>query len=120
MDLEVPVPVIFEALESYTGTGRRFELKKTVRDIMIIDDYAHHPTEIRATLDAAKKGWHRRVVAVFQPHRYSRLAHLQTRFATAFNQADVLIVTEVYPAGEAPIPGRHGESPLRRDRRIGT
>jgi UDP-N-acetylmuramate--alanine ligase len=110
MDLEIPVKTIFEALESYTGTGRRFELKATVRDIMVVEDYAHHPTEIRATLAAAKRGWDRRVVAVFQPHRYSRLSHLMKAFGTAFNQADVVIVTEIYAAGETPLPGVSGKA----------
>ena len=110
LDLDIPPRTIFHALENYTGTERRFELKKIVRDIMVIEDYAHHPTEIKATLDAAKSGWVRRVVAVFQPHRYTRLSHLMKGFATAFNQADVLIVTEVYPAGEAPIPGVSGKA----------
>ena len=108
MDLGIPVKTIFQALEGYTGTGRRFELKATVRDIMIVEDYAHHPTEIKATLEAAKRGWERRVVAVFQPHRYTRLSHLMKLFATSFNQADVVIVTEVYAAGEAPVPGVSG------------
>jgi UDP-N-acetylmuramate--alanine ligase len=110
IDLDIPPQTIFQALESYTGTGRRFELKKTVRDIMVVEDYAHHPTEIKATLEAAKHGWTRRVVAVFQPHRYTRLSHLMKAFATAFNQADVLIVTEIYPAGEAPIAGVSGKA----------
>jgi UDP-N-acetylmuramate--alanine ligase len=108
-DLEIPVKTIFQALGGYTGTGRRFELKATVRDIMVVEDYAHHPTEIKATLEAAKRGWERRVVAVFQPHRYTRLSHLMKAFATSFNQADVVIVTEVYPAGEPPIPGVSGK-----------
>jgi len=110
IDLDIPPRTIFQALESYTGTGRRFELKRTVRDIMVVEDYAHHPTEIKATLEAAKHGWTRRVVAVFQPHRYTRLSHLMKAFATAFNQADVLVVTEIYPAGEAPIAGISGKA----------
>lgn len=110
IDLDIPPRTIFQALESYTGTGRRFELKRTVRDIMVVEDYAHHPTEIKATLEAAKQGWTRRVVAVFQPHRYTRLSHLMKAFATAFNQADVLVVTEIYPAGEAPIAGVSGKA----------
>jgi UDP-N-acetylmuramate--alanine ligase len=110
MDLDIPPGTIFQALESYTGTGRRFELKKTVRDIMVIEDYAHHPTEIMATLEAAKRGWKRRVMAVFQPHRYTRISHLMKAFASAFNQADVLVVTEIYPAGEAPIAGISGKT----------
>jgi UDP-N-acetylmuramate--alanine ligase len=110
LELDIPLAKVLKALENYTGTGRRFELKKVVGDIMVVEDYAHHPTEIEATLDAAKTGWARRVVAVFQPHRYSRLSHLIKRFATAFNQADVLILTEVYPAGEDPLPGVTGRA----------
>jgi UDP-N-acetylmuramate--alanine ligase len=109
LDLDIPVRVILKALENYTGTGRRFELKKVVGDIMVVEDYGHHPTEIKATLEAAKRGWTRRLVVVFQPHRYTRLHRLMGTFATAFNQADVLIVSEVYPAGEAPIPGVTGK-----------
>jgi len=108
LDLDIPPRLILQALESYKEAGRRFELKKEVDDIMIIDDYAHHPTEIRATLEAAKKGWARRVVAVFQPHRFTRLSILMKSFATSFNQADVLIITEIFPAGEDPIAGISG------------
>jgi UDP-N-acetylmuramate--alanine ligase len=110
MDLEISLPTILEGLESYTGIGRRFELKKEVNDILIIEDYAHHPTEICATLEAAKKGWKRRVVGVFQPHRYSRMSLLMDDFATSFNQADILVSTEIYPAGEQSIPGVTGEA----------
>ena len=110
LDLDIPPDTILEALESYTGTGRRFELKKEVNTIMIIEDYAHHPTEIKATLEATKRGWKRRVVAVFQPHRYSRLAVLMKNFATSFNQADVLIITDIYAAGETPIAGISGKT----------
>jgi UDP-N-acetylmuramate--alanine ligase len=110
LDLDLEPQLIFQALESYRGAGRRFELKKEVDGIMIIEDYAHHPTEVKATLNAAKSGWPRRVVAVFQPHRYSRLSLLTKKFATSFNQADVLIVTEIYPAGETPIAGVTGRA----------
>jgi UDP-N-acetylmuramate--alanine ligase len=110
LDLDIAPSLIFEALENYAGTGRRFELKRDIRGIMVIEDYAHHPTEIKATLDAAKRGWPRRVVAVFQPHRYTRLSHLMNDFATSFNQADVLIIAEIYPAGEEPIPGISGRT----------
>jgi UDP-N-acetylmuramate--alanine ligase len=119
LDLGIPPLTILQALESYTGTGRRFELRKVVRDIMVIEDYAHHPTEIKATLEAAKRGWSRRVVAVFQPHRYTRLAKLMSQFATSFNQADVLIVTEIYPAGEEPIPGVTGQALFEEIRHFG-
>jgi UDP-N-acetylmuramate--alanine ligase len=108
LDLNMPIAKILEALEAYTGIGRRFELKRTVNGIMIFEDYAHHPTEIIATLKAAKKGWPRRTVVIFQPHRYSRLSSLMKEFATSLNQADVLFITEVYPAGEKPIEGVTG------------
>ncbi|MDH4217458.1 MAG: UDP-N-acetylmuramate--L-alanine ligase [Candidatus Aminicenantes bacterium] len=110
LDLNIPISTILQALEKYTGIGRRFELKKRVDNILIIEDYAHHPTEIRATLDAAKKGWACRTIAVFQPHRYSRLSLLMKEFATAFNQADILILTDIYPAGEKSIPGVTGKA----------
>ncbi len=109
LDLDIPSETILEALESYSGAGRRFELKKEINDVMIIEDYAHHPTEIKSTLEATKRGWKRRTVAVFQPHRYSRLSVLMKSFATSFNQADILIIAEIYPAGETPIAGVSGQ-----------
>ena len=119
LELDVPLANILQALQSYTGTGRRFELKGEVNGILVVEDYAHHPTEIRATLNAAKQGWPRRVVAVFQPHRYTRLSLLQAEFAIAFNQADVLVVTEIYPAGEDPIPGVSGRALFEEIMRLG-
>ncbi|UCC39174.1 MAG: UDP-N-acetylmuramate--L-alanine ligase [Candidatus Aminicenantes bacterium] len=110
LDLDISLPTILEALENYSGIGRRFELKKEINDIMVIEDYAHHPTEIMATLEAAKKGWTRRTVAIFQPHRYTRLSQLMKSFATSFNQADVLITTEIYSAGEKPVPNVTGKA----------
>ena len=73
--------------------------------MLVVDDYGHHPAEIRATLAAAKAGFDRRVITVFQPHRYTRTLHLQREFLTAFYQADVLILMDIYAAGETPIPG---------------
>ncbi|MBC7363180.1 MAG: UDP-N-acetylmuramate--L-alanine ligase [Candidatus Aminicenantes bacterium] len=119
LDLDISPRTILKALEDYTGTGRRFEFKSTVNDILIVEDYAHHPTEIKATLEAARTGWKRRLVAVFQPHRYTRLAHLLHQFATSFNQADVLIVTEIYSAGEEPIPGINGQALFEEIRQFG-
>jgi len=109
LDLGIPSKVILKSLEEYKGIGRRFELKKQVNDIMVIEDYGHHPTEIKATLEAAKAGWTRRVIVIFQPHRFTRLSFLMKDFATSFNDADILIVTEIYPAGEKPIPGISGK-----------
>jgi UDP-N-acetylmuramate--alanine ligase len=110
LDLDIPGKQILESLETYAGTGRRFELKGEPNGIMVVEDYGHHPTEIKATLDGAKRGWERRLVAVFQPHRYTRTHHLMDDFARSFNQADVLVLTEIYPAGETPIPGVTGKS----------
>lgn len=109
LELDIPFEKIQRGLASFTGVDRRFEVKGEVRDIVVIDDYAHHPTEIEATLEAASSGWpERRIVAVFQPHLYSRTRDFQEEFARAFYEADVLVVTEVYGAREEPIPGVTG------------
>lgn len=114
-ELDVSVVAIKDALESFTGVQRRFEIKGTAGDVLVVDDYAHHPTEIKATLEAANSGWpERRVVAVFQPHLYSRTRDFLESFARSFFNADVLVVTDVYPAREKPIPGVTGESITER------
>jgi UDP-N-acetylmuramate--alanine ligase len=105
LDLGLEFATMKSALEGFAGADRRFQPIGEVRDILIVDDYAHHPTEIKATLRAAKQGWGRRTVVIFQPHRYTRTRDLLGEFFTAFYQADVLIVTSIYPAGEKPIPG---------------
>ena len=107
LDLEVPFSSIQEALAAFTGVQRRFQVRGEVGGVLIVDDYGHHPAEIRATLAAAKAGFDRRVLTVFQPHRYTRTQHLMQDFFTAFYQSDVLLVMDIYPAGEAPIPGVH-------------
>jgi UDP-N-acetylmuramate--alanine ligase len=105
LDLEVPFVTIQRALAGFAGVQRRFQILGTAAGVTVVDDYAHHPTEIRATLAAAKSGFDCRVVTVFQPHRYTRTFHLRQEFLTAFNQADVLMVMDIYAAGEPPIPG---------------
>jgi UDP-N-acetylmuramate--alanine ligase len=105
LDLEIPFATISAALAGFAGVQRRFQVRGTAGGVTVVDDYGHHPAEIRATLAAAKAGFDCRVVTVFQPHRYSRTLHLRQEFLTAFNQADVLVVMDIYPAGEAPIPG---------------
>jgi UDP-N-acetylmuramate--alanine ligase len=105
LDLELSFPTIRKALAGFTGVQRRFQIQGEVNRVMVVDDYGHHPAEIRATLAAAKAGFDRRVVTVFQPHRYTRTHHLRGDFLTAFDQADVLVVMDIYAAGEAPIPG---------------
>ncbi len=97
-----------EILEGFKGASRRFQTLYRDDDILVIDDYAHHPTEIKATLAAARKGWayrKNRIIAVFQPHRYTRTFYLRKKFAQAFEDADIVILTEIYSAGEAPMPG---------------
>jgi UDP-N-acetylmuramate--alanine ligase len=117
-ELEVPLDVTREAIAGFHGVERRFTVvgQPTLTkggkrgDVMIVDDYGHHPAEIEATLDAAQSGFDRRVVVAFQPHRYTRTKLLFDEFTRAFNKADVLVVTDVYPAGEAPIDGATGEA----------
>ncbi|WP_457638798.1 UDP-N-acetylmuramate--L-alanine ligase [Persephonella sp.] len=109
VELGVPFCVIKESLETFKNASRRFELKYS-GSITVIDDYAHHPTEIEATIKAAREMYpEKRVVAVFQPHRYSRVFSLYDRFVSAFNQPDIVVITEIYPAGENPIDSISGE-----------
>jgi UDP-N-acetylmuramate--alanine ligase len=103
-DMGVEPSVIAAALQAFQGVDRRFQIKSR-HPIVVVDDYAHHPTEIRATLNAAKSGGFRRIFAVFQPHRFTRTMHLMEDFARAFNLADVVLMLDIYPAGEAPIEG---------------
>ena len=119
MELNIPFVEIQAGFKSFGGVGRRFQIKGDVNDIMVVDDYGHHPTEIKATLSAAKGGWDRRLVVVFQPHRYSRTKELFEDFVKAFYDADVLILTDIYPAGEAPIEGVTAEALASRIKRHG-
>jgi UDP-N-acetylmuramate--alanine ligase len=105
MELGLDFPAIAAGFKDFGGVGRRFQIKGEANDIMVVDDYGHHPAEIKATLAAARSGWQRRVVVVFQPHRYSRTQALFDDFVTAFYQADQLLVMDVYAAGEEPISG---------------
>ena len=104
-EVGVEFNVVKEALATFNGVLRRFQHVGTVNGIHVVDDYGHHPTEILATLSAAKQGRFKRTVCVFQPHRYSRTKFLYREFGAAFHQADKLIVTDIYSAGETPIAG---------------
>ena len=108
-EMNIDFNTISNGLKHFSGVKRRFEIKGIFDDVMVVDDYAHHPTEVSATLRAIKNGWDRRLVAVFQPHLYSRTQDLYEDFARSFLISDVLLVTDVYPAREEPIAGVTGE-----------
>jgi len=105
LELEVAPDVIRDALAQFGGLHRRFQIKGEVNGVTFVDDYGHHPTEIKAVLAAARAGWKGRILTVFQPHRYTRTRDLLKDFTTSFNHADKVVVTDIYPAGESPIEG---------------
>jgi UDP-N-acetylmuramate--alanine ligase len=107
--LEIPVYSIQYALETFRGVDRRFQLCGEVDGIRVVDDYGHHPTEIRATLEAARQFCDGRIHVIFQPHRYTRTQALLEEFAASFSDSDNLFVLDIYPASESPIPGITGE-----------
>ncbi len=109
LELEIDIDAIKKAFAEFSGVQRRFQVKGEINGVMVVDDYGHHPAEIKATLAAAKSGWDKRTIVIFQPHRYTRTKDLMKDFATAFYQADVLILTDIYAAGETPIEGVTGE-----------
>jgi UDP-N-acetylmuramate--alanine ligase len=108
--LDIPVDRIREALENFRGVDRRFQIRGEAGGVTVIDDYGHHPTEIRATLAAARQCGYRKIHVIFQPHRYSRTRDLMNEFATVFADADSLIVLDIYAASEQPIEGITGEA----------
>jgi UDP-N-acetylmuramate--alanine ligase len=109
-ELGLGYPEVAAGLEAFSGVERRFQIKADAGGILVVDDYGHHPTEIRATLTTAKEAYGRRTVVVFQPHRYSRVRDLFDDFCRAFHQADVLLVTDIYAAGEDPVPDVTGRA----------
>ncbi len=120
LELEVPFATIAEAFVEFKNADRRFQFKGEANGIMVVDDYGHHPTEIVATLSAAKNGsGGRRTVVVFQPHRYSRTKELMNEFALAFNNADVLYILDIYAANEQPIEGITAEVLTENVRKYG-
>jgi UDP-N-acetylmuramate--alanine ligase len=119
-ELDVPFKQIAEALNTFTGAGRRFQYKGEIGGVLVIDDYGHHPTEIKATLAAAKIGsGGRRIVVLFQPHRYSRTHDLMEEFARSFNNADSLFISDIYAASEEPIEGVTAETLTEAIKRFG-
>jgi len=119
MELEVKPDVIREGLATFSGVDRRFQLRGKERGITVVDDYGHHPTEIRATLDGARVCGFRRIHVLFQPHRYTRTFHLMDEFARSFMQADSVFVMDIYAASEKPIEGVTAESLAERIRQFG-
>ena len=116
-ELGASVEVIRKAIAAFGGVRRRFTRTGEWNGVAIFDDYGHHPVEIAAVLEAARAATSGKVIAVVQPHRYTRLASLFDAFATCFNDADSVIVADVYPAGEAPIEGVDKQGARGRDRR---
>jgi UDP-N-acetylmuramate--alanine ligase len=120
LELEIAFPVIAAALAGFSGVQRRLQIKGEAGGITVVDDYGHHPTEIRATLAALRGAWpKRRLVVMFQPHRYSRTQGLFKEFCSAFHEADLLFMTEIYAASESPIEGVTGEALLLGTRQHG-
>jgi UDP-N-acetylmuramate--alanine ligase len=105
LEAGVSFPRIAAALEEFGGAERRFQMRGDARGVMVVDDYGHHPTEITAVIAAARAGIDRRVLVVFQPHRYSRTSQLLPEFGRALGAADEVVLTEIYAAGETPIEG---------------
>jgi len=118
-ELAVPHEKLRTALAGFTGVQRRFTIVGEHAERVIVDDYGHHPAEVEATLEAAQRAYGRRLVVAFQPHRYSRTSHLFDELSRAFNRADVLLVCDVYAAGEAPIPGAESKDLVRAIRAHG-
>jgi UDP-N-acetylmuramate--alanine ligase len=118
-ELDMDYPAIFAGLASFAGVSRRLEVKGTAKGVTVVDDYGHHPTEIRETLKAARQVWKRKIIAVFQPHRYTRTKALFAEFTAAFPDADELIVTDIYAASEEPIAGIDAASLCEGIRRTG-
>jgi len=114
--LDIPVDAIRSALDQFRGVDRRFQLRGTASGVSVIDDYGHHPTEIRATLAAARQCGFRKIHVIFQPHRYTRTRDLMEEFTTAFADADSLFLLDIYAASEKPIEGITGEALAHRIR----
>ncbi|MGP8246182.1 MAG: UDP-N-acetylmuramate--L-alanine ligase [Bryobacteraceae bacterium] len=119
MELDVAPRAIAEALETFSGVERRFQVRGKERGITVVDDYGHHPTEIQATLEGARQCGFRRIHVLFQPHRYTRTLHLAEEFGRAFHQADSVFVMDIYAASEMPIEGVTAHTLVERIRRAG-
>jgi UDP-N-acetylmuramate--alanine ligase len=119
LELEIPFEKMKKALFEFKGVSRRFEIKGEINGVMLADDYAHHPTEIKATLKAARDGYKKRIIAIFQPHLYSRTRDFYKEFGKSFFDSDILIVTDIYPAREEPVAGITGELIVSKAKEFG-
>ena len=119
LELDIPWEKIKDALDNFQGVSRRLEIKGEVKRIMVMDDYAHHPTEIEVSLKAVREGWKRRIITVFQPHLYSRTRDFHQEFGRSFFNSDLLVITSIYPAREQPIPGVTSELIARAAKEYG-
>jgi len=119
IELGIDWDVISRVLGDFTGVKRRFQLKGEINDIMIIDDYGHHPTEIAATIEAAKSFGKKRVIVAFQPHRYTRTKFLMDEFVTSLSKSDYLVLTDIYAASEKPIEGVTSQSLFEKIKKAG-
>jgi len=120
LELDLSFAAIKSGVESFTGVGRRFEVKGTSSGITVVDDYGHHPTEIAVTIRAAKESFDRRLIVFFQPHRFTRTQALADQFAKCFEGAQIVFMTDIYPAGEDPIPGVSTDMLAEKVRKSGT
>ncbi|MDD5475857.1 MAG: UDP-N-acetylmuramate--L-alanine ligase [Syntrophales bacterium] len=118
-EFELEFPEIERGMKSFTGVHRRLEIKGTREDVIVVDDYGHHPTEIRETLKAARQVWKGRIIVVFQPHRYTRTKALFQEFVGAFADADTVIFTDIYAASEKEIPGVHSSGLMEAVKKAG-
>jgi UDP-N-acetylmuramate--alanine ligase len=119
LELEIEPDTIREALAEFSGVDRRYQLRGRERGVTVVDDYGHHPTEIRATLSAARLGGYRRIHVLFQPHRYTRTEQLMDEFARSFHEADTVFVLDIYAASEKPIEGITSAALVERIRAFG-
>ena len=119
LELDIPFRTIVAGLRTFRGVDRRLQVRGRLGDITVIDDYGHHPTEIQATLEAMRGAYSGRLVVAFQPHRYSRTKSLLQEFGASFGLADVVYVTDIYPASERPVPGVTGDTVVQAIRRHG-
>ena len=119
IELNIPFDKLKSGINNYIGVRRRFDIKENNSEIMVVDDYAHHPTEVNATITAAKTGWKKKIVSVFQPHLFTRTRDFYKEFAESLFQSDYIIITDIYPAREEPIEEISSQLIVKELKRLG-